>query len=193
MDGREVREFVDRIHDTAKRMSEMVQNLLDANRIERGELHLNPASTDLCSMLTLLTESHRARAAAKGQTIQFAGEPAPVTALVDPNVMVQVMENLLSNAVKYSPPGKHIHVRLRKLPDTVRFEVQDEGPGLSAEDQKKLFGKFARLSAKPTGGENATGLGLSIVKRMVEAMSGKVWCESEQGKGAMFVVELPTA
>jgi len=105
--------------------------------------------------------------------------------------MVQVMENLLSNAVKYSPPGKNIHVRLKKLPDTVRFEVQDEGPGLSAEDQKRLFGKFARLSAKPTGGENATGLGLSIVKRMVEAMNGRVWCESEPGKGAMFVVEFP--
>jgi signal transduction histidine kinase len=64
-------------------------------------------------------------------------------------------------------------------------------PGLSAEDQKKLFGKFARLSARPTGGENSTGLGLSIVKKMVEAMNGKVWCESEPGKGATFIVALP--
>ena len=71
--------------------------------------------------------------------------------------------------------------------------MQDEGPGLSAEDQKKLFGKFARLSAKPTGGEHATGgRGLSIVKKMVESMHGRVWCESELGKGATFVVELPT-
>jgi signal transduction histidine kinase len=70
-------------------------------------------------------------------------------------------------------------------------EVQDEGPGLSAEDQKKLFGKFARLSAKPTGGEHSTGLGLSIVKKMVEAMNGKVWCESELGRGATFIVEFP--
>ena len=71
------------------------------------------------------------------------------------------------------------------------MEVQDEGPGLSAEDQKKLFGKFARLSAKPTGGEHSTGLGLSIVKKMVEAMNGKVWCESELGRGATFIVEFP--
>ncbi len=193
MDYSELREFAGRIHDTAKRMAEMVQNLLDANRIERGELNFNLAPTDLASLLSLLTESHRARAGAKRQTIHLETESAPVRALVDPNVMVQVMENLLSNAVKYSPPGKNIHVRLRKLPDTVRFEVQDEGPGLSAEDQKKLFGKFARLSAKPTGGENATGLGLSIVKRMVEAMNGRVWCESEPGKGAKFVVEFPVA
>jgi signal transduction histidine kinase len=73
-------------------------------------------------------------------------------------------------------------------------EVQDEGPGISAEDMQKMFGKFARLSAQPTGGEHSTGLGLSIVKKLVEAMQGKVWCESapETGrKGATFVVELP--
>ena len=110
-----------------------------------------------------------------------------------PAVMVQVLENLVSNAVKYSPPGKNIFVRLKRLPAAARCEVQDEGPGLSAEDQKKLFGKFARLSAKPTGGEHSTGLGLSIVKKMVEAMKGQVWCESEPGKGATFIVSLPAS
>jgi signal transduction histidine kinase/ligand-binding sensor domain-containing protein len=75
----------------------------------------------------------------------------------------------------------------------VRIEVQDEGPGISDEDMKRLFGKFARLSAQPTGGEHSTGLGLSIVKKMVEAMQGRVWCESELGAGATFVVELPKA
>jgi signal transduction histidine kinase len=74
----------------------------------------------------------------------------------------------------------------------LRIEVRDEGPGISPQDRKKLFGKFARLSARPTGGEHSTGLGLSIVKTMVEAMNGKVWCESELGKGATFIVELPT-
>jgi signal transduction histidine kinase len=75
----------------------------------------------------------------------------------------------------------------------VRIEVQDEGPGLSEDDMKKLFGKFQRLSAKPTSGEQSTGLGLSIVKKMVEAMNGEVWCESAFGQGAVFVVELPQA
>ncbi|MCU0427128.1 MAG: ATP-binding protein [Candidatus Kapabacteria bacterium] len=76
--------------------------------------------------------------------------------------------------------------------DYLRIEVADEGPGISAEDMKKLFGKFARLSARPTGGEHSTGLGLSIAKKMVEAMNGRVWCESELGKGATFIVELPS-
>ena len=75
----------------------------------------------------------------------------------------------------------------------LRIEVQDEGPGLSEDDKEKLFAKFSRLSARPTGGEHSTGLGLSIVKKMVEAMSGHIWCESELGRGAIFIVELPMA
>jgi signal transduction histidine kinase len=75
----------------------------------------------------------------------------------------------------------------------VRIEIQDEGPGLTEQDKTKLFTKFARLSAKPTGQESSTGLGLSIVKRLVDEMNGQVWCESEHGKGATFIVELPEA
>jgi two-component system sensor histidine kinase/response regulator len=188
---KEMAQCAGHIHETSRRMAEMVQNLLDANRIERGEMKLSLAPTELTAVLSSVVETQRPRAAAKQQTIQLQNETAPVTVFVDPNVLVQVLENLVSNAVKYSPPGKSICVRMKKLPESVRCEVQDEGPGLSAEDQKKLFGKFARLSAKPTGGEHATGLGLSIVKKMVEAMNGRVWCESELGKGALFVVQLP--
>jgi len=72
----------------------------------------------------------------------------------------------------------------------VRCEIQDEGPGLSSEEQNKLFGKFTRLSPKPTGGENSTGLGLFIAKKLLETMKGKVWCESEDGKGATFIITL---
>jgi signal transduction histidine kinase len=136
-------------------------------------------------------ETQLPRAAAKQQT--FYQEPAvgSCTVAIDPILMVQVLENLLSNAVKYSPPGKSIFIRVKKEASAVRLEVEDQGPGLSAEDQKKLFGKFARLSAKPTGGENSTGLGLSIVKKMVEAMNGQVWCESQPGRGATFILMLP--
>ncbi len=180
-----------RIRDAATRMAEMVRNLLDANRIERGEMKLNLAPTNLALLLSSVVETHRERATAKQQVLLMEIEPSSATALVDPTVMVQVLENLISNAVKYSPSGKSIFVRLTRLPEAVRFEVRDEGPGLSQDDQKKLFGKFARLSAKPTGGEHATGLGLSIVKKMVEAMGGQVRCESEPGRGALFLVEFP--
>ena len=188
----EMTECASRINETSRRMAEMVQNLLDANRIERGEMQLNLAPTDLGPALKSVVETQRPHATAKQQAIHLETPATPAMALVDRSVTVQVLENLLSNAVKYSPPGKNIFVRLKQSTDTVRCEVQDEGPGLSAEDQKRLFGKFARLSAKPTGGEHSTGLGLSIVKKMVEAMNGRVWCESELGKGATFVVQFPT-
>jgi two-component system sensor histidine kinase/response regulator len=178
-----------KIGDTAARMAEMVQNLLDTNRIERGEMKLQLEPADLGHVLQSVIETQWPRAMAKQQTIHLESLPNPVMALVDSSVAVQVLENLVSNAVKYSPPGKNIFVRLKK--QAGRLEVQDEGPGLSAEDQRKLFGKFARLSAKPTGGEHSTGLGLSIVKKMVEAMNGRVWCESELGKGATFIVSVP--
>lgn len=177
-----------RIRNSAERMLEMVQNLLDANRIERGEIHLNLAPTELGHLVSSVIESQRPRAVAKQQSLHFQSDGSPITATADSNVMVQVLENLISNAVKYSPPGKTIVVRLKKEESNAICEVQDEGPGLSPEDRKKLFGKFARLSAKPTGGEHSTGLGLSIVKRMIEAMGGRVWCESEPGKGATFIV-----
>ncbi len=189
---REIEDNGRRIQDTAARMAEMVQNLLDANRIERGEMQLQLAPIDLATAVKAVLEAQRPRAAAKQQTLHWQDDAGPAPMRADEIVLAQVIENLISNAVKYSPPGRSIFVRLKKSPEGVRFEVQDEGPGLSAEDQKKLFGKFARLSAKPTGGENSTGLGLSIVKKMVEAMNGKVWCESEPGRGAAFIVEFPT-
>ncbi len=188
---KEVADCAGRIHETSKRMAEMVQNLLDANRIERGEMQVSLMASDLRSLVASVVETQRPRAAAKQQTIVLENEDTPVMVLVGPSVTLQVLENLVSNAVKYSPPGLSICVRLRKHEEVVRIEVEDQGPGLSAEDQKKLFGKFARLSAKPTGGEHATGLGLSIVKKLVEAMNGSVWCESESGSGARFVVQFP--
>jgi signal transduction histidine kinase len=106
--------------------------------------------------------------------------------------MKEVVENLIGNAIKYSPHEKTIWVSVSRYDkDKVRFSVKDEGQGLTEEDMKKLFGKFQRLSARPTGGESSTGLGLSIVKKLVEMHGGKIWAESEgRNKGATFTVEL---
>jgi len=82
---------------------------------------------------------------------------------------------------------------LAKMTKFVRCEIQDEGPGLSDADQEQLFGQFTRLTPKPTGEEHSTGLGLFIVKKMMESMQGKVWCESVLGQGATFIVEFPVA
>jgi signal transduction histidine kinase len=102
-----------------------------------------------------------------------------------------VLENFTSNAIKYSPSGTTITARVLASPETIRFEVQDEGPGLTDEDKQKLFGFFQRLSARPTGGESSHGVGLAITKRVVDLHNGKIWAESEVGKGTTFIVMLP--
>jgi two-component system sensor histidine kinase/response regulator len=182
-----------RIHDEAKRMVEMVQNLLDVNAIERGEVKVQLVPCEVPGLVRSVVESYRPKAAAKQQTVFFEDAGTPVTVLADTMLTRQVVDNLISNAIKYSPRNKNIYVRIRTSPGVARCEVQDEGPGVSAQDQKRLFGKFARLSAKPTAGEASIGLGLSIVKRLAEAMNGRVWCQSQLGQGATFVLELPAA
>ena len=89
--------------------------------------------------------------------------------------------------------GFDLRTKVRRHRAGIHVEVQDEGPGLTEEDQRRVFGTFARLSAKPTGGEKSTGLGLSIATRLVEALNGRIWCTSESGKGAKFGVAFPLA
>jgi signal transduction histidine kinase len=193
-DSKNVIELVEQILEASSRMNRMVEYLL-----ERDELEQRIAGVELCPItISPLVESvismFQERADSKGILLQYDNLLAPEKDICYANEVMtyQVMENLISNAVKYSPQGKRVAVRVQSSEGVVRVEVQDEGPGLSDEDKKKLFGKFARLSAQPTGGEHSTGLGLSIVKKLVEAMHGRVWCESELGKGATFIVELPS-
>jgi signal transduction histidine kinase len=185
------------ISRSATQMFSLVTNLLTVNTAEQGLLKPNVVQTDVTAVLHKACEQFRDFAAVKNITLREMSPNAetgtPFTALADEQMLREVLENLLSNAVKYSPQGKSIDAVLQAHTKAVRIEIRDEGEGISPSDMPKLFGKYARLTAQPTGGEHSTGLGLSIVKKMVEAMNGKVWCESELGKGATFIVELPAA
>ncbi|MDM8567711.1 sensor histidine kinase, partial [Candidatus Halobeggiatoa sp. HSG11] len=105
-------------------------------------------------------------------------------------IVQQILDNLISNAIKYSPFGKNVYINIYKMKNTnICCEIQDEGPGLSSKEQTKLFQKFSRLTPLPTNNETSTGLGLFIVKKLITAMGGKIFCESELGEGTKFVVE----
>ena len=185
--------FIRRIIESCDQMLDIITNLLDVNKIESGAYTLNLASVPL-ELLGDIVQGYQTRAAQK-EIIMFY-EHLDASVLADRQAFHQIFDNLVSNAVKYSPHWSKVWVR-SVLHTTahgearVRIEVQDEGPGLTEQDKAKLFTKFARLSAKPTAQESSTGLGLSIVKRLVEAMKGSVWCESQYGNGATFIVELP--
>jgi signal transduction histidine kinase len=101
-----------------------------------------------------------------------------------------VLDNLLSNAVKFSPPQKRIWVRVTAEPADLVCTVQDEGPGLSAEEQARLFQRGVRLSPVPTGGEPSNGYGLAVAKELLEKIEGEIWCESQPGQGASFSFRL---
>ena len=185
-----VKQIAEVIMRGSEKMFDLVKNLLDVNQLERGgrKYELQPLNT--AWLLMPVVESYMGRAEEKGITIHFAPPEQTVVCFADSMALSQVLDNLVSNAVKYSPPNKNIWVDIQETTENVRIAIRDEGPGLSDDDKSKLFGKFARLSAQPTGGEHSTGLGLSIVKKMIEAMNGKVWCESELGHGATFFVEI---
>jgi len=186
-------EFLQIISASGRHMIHLVENLMDLNAIEQGRMKLQIAPCELGELVRGVAANYDSRAKAKQQELSFHEETGPLVALADPNSAIQIFDNLLSNAIKYSPFGKRIDIRVRRNDGKIRCEVQDQGPGLNKDDLQKMFGKFAKLSAQPTAGEPSTGLGLSIVKKMVEAAGGSVWCESELGKGSTFVVELQSA
>ena len=116
-----------------------------------------------------------------------------VVALADAHALDQVFSNLLSNAVKFSPSGKKIFVSVHGNGRSVECTIKDEGPGFTEEDKARMFRRYGRLSARPTAGETSTGLGLSIVRKLILAMKGELTCESNPGRGAAFTFRLPKA
>lgn len=194
---------LDWIESTIWRMDDIVQKLLQSNALESGKVSLQPVALELPSLVSQIVENYSARAAIKSINLVIENGTGEMNAYADPAMTEDIIDNLLSNAIKFSPAHTTVRVRVY-LPDeqqenpssidhkNIYVSIQDEGPGLTSEDKKRLFGRFERLSAKPTGGEQSSGLGLSIVKQLTEKMNGKIWCESHQGHGATFIVALPT-
>jgi signal transduction histidine kinase len=204
------REMSQYIEDASMRMLGLVSKRPDVNAIEQGRLGLDMRRIDAAPFVEALAERYESKLARKHQRIEL--DLRSVSVFACPERLYQVLDNLLSNAVKYAPHGSMVTVvarpeRAGEQPeangdsvgyagcpaDAVRFEVTDEGPGFNEEDRAKMFGKFSRLSARPTGDESSTGLGLFITKRLVEAMGGTIGVESVYGEGATFVVRLPAA
>ncbi|TAE30130.1 MAG: hypothetical protein EAZ92_05130 [Candidatus Kapaibacterium sp.] len=187
----EVKEFAEDIRTASGRMFELITNLLDVNAIENKAVRITPIPFDLTEIAQHIANDYRGRAEAKHLRMLLEIPPENTMVFADKSSTLQIADNLVSNAIKYSPYGKNVTIRLSKHDNHVCFEVEDEGQGLTPEDKQKLFGKFARLSARPTGGEHSTGLGLSIAKKLAEAMNGDISCKSVFGEGSTFLLSLP--
>ena len=181
----EINELIETMHDASKHMIDLVNDLLDTSVIESGNLDLDLKFCSLVDLAQKRIQANKILAENKNMKINHTLDDIPDFNL-DPNRITQVIDNLLTNAIKFSSPGTQIFVFLRNVKEGVKMSVQDQGPGLSESDQKKLFVGFQKLSARPTGGESSTGLGLAIVKKMVEAHHGTLSVESQLGVGSTF-------
>lgn len=185
----EVRPWLERANHAANEMTSLIHEFLDINAIESGRMHPEMRAVSAREILGSVLMSSQAKAEAKGQKIVVAANPE-LQVWADPQHLLQVLDNLLSNAIKFSPRDATIHLNLEPTERRMVFSVEDQGPGLTEEDQANLFKRFMRLSARPTAGESSTGLGLSIAQQLVEAMGGRIWAENKPDHGAVFRVEL---
>ncbi len=192
------RQMGETIQGAAERMIHLIKELLDNAELESGKLALKKTHRNISEIAAAVVQQSQLQASRKNQRIFLSAEEHCI-AHVDWSKMLEVIDNLLSNAIKYSPNDKNIWVDVRRiaedeLPPRIQLSIRDEGQGLTDEDKEKLFGAFQRLSARPTGDESSIGLGLHIVKQLVELHGGTIRAESlGRNHGSTFIVELPAS
>lgn len=190
----EIHDFSQNIKASGIRMMKIINNLLDVYAIEDGKIKFEYKVFEIDNVIRKVLKENEHRATQKRISILAEYTPG-IHAFADENKVEQVLDNLISNAIKFSPFEKRIWIKKNvfetEAGNALRIEIKDEGPGLSEDDKSRLFNRFAKLSAIPTDGEGSTGLGLSIVKKLIEEMGGSIACESEKEKGAAFIIVLP--
>jgi len=184
--------LVDNITQSTDSMIAFVREFLANQSAER--LQLKSELVDIGLIVKGSASRHEAMALAKNIAMQVDVMPQSVVAQADGEALARVLDNLVSNAIKFTPSGGTVKLGTGVGPGPwVFFTVQDDGPGFTTEDEEKMFRRYARLSARPTGGEPSTGLGLSIVKRLLEGMKGIISLNKDVTAGSCFVVKLPVA
>ncbi|HEX5155675.1 MAG TPA: ATP-binding protein [Ktedonobacterales bacterium] len=185
------RDLLERTNRQFKRQERLINDLLDLSRVDVGKLDFRFETCDFVAIAQDSTDEQQATN--PGRSILFSAPEHPLPVWADPDRLVQVVDNLLSNAIKYSEPDTPIAVRVCADGDFARFEVKDEGPGLSLEDQGQIWQRYYRVNGimHQTGSGPGLGLGLFISKTIVERHGGEVGVESEPGKGSTFWFRVP--
>jgi two-component system, sensor histidine kinase and response regulator len=183
--------FLRAIQESSKRMLNLVNDLLDISAIESGQLRLERCVTDLAKLCEDTVAVMRSVAEKKEIRLIVNSSGGLPTVSVDAPKIDQVLTNLISNAIKYSHSGTDVEIRVAPESGGVLIELIDQGQGIPPQDQVKLFRPFCKTTVRTTGGESSTGLGLAIVKRIVEGHGGKIWVESQVGKGSTFSCYFP--
>ncbi len=185
----EQQDYIGKIHQIARDGLAMLRNLLDNRRLEDKGIDLFIEKVNLTLLVSNLVKNYTTLAEKKRIQVHFEKQSGLIINS-DKITLNRIVENLLSNALKFTPSGKNIFVSLFQNGENFELTIIDEGPGISLEDQQKLFTKYQRLTARPTGGESSTGLGLFLVKSMVEKINGSVGYEGDLGRGSKFKISV---
>ena len=183
--------YLGSIRSLSETMLAMLDDLLDLSAIESGKLNLNRESCDVAALLQSTRDLHRRAASEKEIELRLEVTPGIPPLPLDGLKMQQAIGNLISNAIKFSLPGSSVRISARQDDEGVEIAVADQGQGIPKEEQAQLFEPFHKTSVKGTAGEKSTGLGLSIVKKIVCGHGGRVGVESEPGEGTTFTIALP--
>ncbi|MEM6642854.1 MAG: HAMP domain-containing sensor histidine kinase [Bacteroidota bacterium] len=177
--------------DSVKRSLRLIDKVTKIGAIEQENLQVVLEELDIKALIDDTIEVHQTHAKGKGISLIKSWNKESFMAKVDSTYFAQIVDNLVSNAVKYTRKEGKVNVSLQKVEDQIELRVHDEGPGISKDDQSKLFKKFSRLNVKPTGGESSTGVGLFLVKKYANLMNGDIRCESEPKRGSTFILSIP--
>jgi signal transduction histidine kinase len=184
------RSFVEDAREANERLIRLVNDLLNVSRLESGKIEMTPEPTDFRELTASVVADLQGLVRDKGHHLTVEADPLPLLR-VDRQLLRQVILNLLANAIKYTKPGGRVAVRIARRDAEAWWSIQDSGIGIPREAQRRLFEKFYRAENAMTLETEGTGLGLYLVRLIIEQCSGRIWCESEEGQGSTFVFTLP--
>ena len=176
---------------TTNFMKDIVMKLLDKELIENANITINKIDFLPSVVINDSIKQFETQSSKKNIILHFENISKDINILSDQHIFKEIIDNYISNSIKYSPFDKNIWINLSVEDKKLLFSVKDEGPGIAKEEQDKLFLKFSKLSSKTTDGEDSSGIGLYSVKKNAELLGGEVYCNSELGQGAEFVLKLP--
>jgi signal transduction histidine kinase len=184
------REWLGTIARNAGRLSLLINDLLDVAQIEAGKVRLNLRPVALPELVQQVFQTLEGQAAQKGLALSISAAPDLPPVRVDSDRIIQVLMNLVGNSIAYTEAGR-VHVCLHCIANSIQVSIQDSGVGIAPEDLSRIFERFYRADHPVVQANSGTGLGLPIVKTFVEMHGGRIWVESEPGKGSTFTFILP--
>ena len=189
--NRKQQRYVKTAIESNERMISLVEDFLNVSRLEGGGIAVHSREGDFIQFAGKIIQEAKTIAKAKHQKIIFSSSHKKIPGFFDPNLISQILSNLLSNAIHYSDVKSEIKISLIKKNKKIEIKVTDSGMGISKKDQKELFNKFFRTKKSAHASTTGSGLGLYIVKKILDVCKGQIKCESEPGKGTTFTVLLP--